>query len=411
MNQICCISINHKNATLEIREHIRIEPKDLQSIMIRGSETYCLNTCNRTEVYFRDLEASSVYDHLSSLSGLPVQTIKEVSHRYTGQDAVRHLFMVASGLDSLVVGEPQIIGQVKDAYRDCTAMNTTGTILNKALHRAFRTAKRIRTETDIGKYSISVASEAVELASRIFGDITKSSALIIGAGEMATIAAKRLKNRGVKNMTIINRTMSSACNLAEELGGTPKPFENLKEELVHCDIVITSTGSPIPIITRDMVETVMKLRRNSPIIIIDIAVPRDVDQEAGKCYNCYLYDIDSLTSIVDRHFKNRQESIQQALGIIDQEIHNFDTWTESLNASSTIKDLFSLMENYIKDQLTEVKLDDKQKTIVQEMLRASLRRFIHRPVSFLKNHPDIDYIEQTRRIFQLDEDYKDRHKR
>ena len=411
MNLISCISINHRNTPIEIREQIRIEPKDLLPIMGKNSETFTLNTCNRTEVYFRELSAEAVYAHLSSLCGIAQDALEDMSDHFMGRDAIGHMFMVACGLDSLVLGEPQILGQIKDAYRDCLSVNTTGTLLNKALHRAFRTAKRIRTETDIGKYSVSVASEAVELTSHIFGDIAGSTACIIGAGDMASIAAKRLKGRGVKKMSIINRTQSAARDLAEELGGVPKPFESLKDELAICDIVISSTGSPTPIITRDMIEAVMKLRKNSPIIIIDIAVPRDVDPDAGKCYNCYLYDIDSLKSIVDRHFKNRQESTQQALGIINHEIAGFENWLHSLNANSTIKDLFSLMEEYIEEQLRDLPLDKEKKVIVENALRTSLKRFIHRPVSFLKKRPTVEYIEQTRRIFQLDEDYQDRHKR
>jgi glutamyl-tRNA reductase len=411
MNLIGCISINHRNAPVEIREQIRIEPKDILAIMDKDSEAFTLNTCNRTEVYFRELSASAVYAHLSSLCGITRDALEDVADHFIGREAIRHMFMVACGLDSLVIGEPQVLGQIKDAYRDCLALNTTGTLLNKALHRAFRTAKRIRTETDIGKYSVSVASEAVELASHIFGDITHSAACIIGAGDMASIAAKRLKSRGVKTMSIINRTHSAACDLAEELGGVPKPFENLQEELAICDIVISSTGSATPLITRDMIEAVMKLRKNSPIIIIDIAVPRDVDPEAGKCYNCYLYDIDSLKAIVDRHFKNRQESTQQALDIINHEINNLENWLSSLNANTTIRDLFSLMEDYIEEQLRDIPLDEAEKGIVENSLRTSLKRFIHRPVSFLKTHPHVNHIEQTRRIFQLDEDYQDRHKR
>jgi glutamyl-tRNA reductase len=411
MNLIGCISINHKHAPVELREQIHIDPDDILPIMGRFSEAYTLNTCNRIEVYWRELKSAAMYAHLSSLSGISQEKLQEVSEYFIGRDAIRHLFMVASGLDSLVIGEPQILGQIKDSYRDCRSVNITGTFLNKALHRSFRTAKRIRTETDIGRYSVSVASEAVELACHIFGDISASTALIIGAGDMASIAARRLKDRGVTKINIINRTHRVACDLAYELGGIPKPFESLKDELVSCDIVISSTGSPTPIITRDMVESVMKLRRNSPIFIIDIAVPRDVDPNAGKCYNCYLYDIDSLNAIVDRHFEHRQEQAQKALGIIDQEVVKYEKWIDALDAQTTIKDLFDLLEVHIHEQIEELQLDDQEKNIVEKTLRKSLKRFIHRPVSFLKSHPGINHIEQTRRIFQLDEDYQDRHKR
>ncbi|HOO46715.1 MAG TPA: glutamyl-tRNA reductase [Deltaproteobacteria bacterium] len=411
MNLIGCISINHKRAGVELREKICIEPEHMTPILNKDSEAYTLNTCNRAEIYFRGISPDTVYGLISKRSGIPEETLPEISDHYEGIEAVRHLFKVSSGLDSLVIGESQILGQVKDAYRECLATGITGTLLNKALHRAFRTAKRIRTETDIGKYPVSIASEAVELACHIFGDISTSRVLVIGAGDMASIAAKRLMDRGAKKMSIINRTQRAACDLARELNGVPLPFESLQPELASCDIVISSTGAPTPIITRAMIETVMKKRKNKEIFIIDIAVPRDVEPDAGKCYNCYLYDIDSLKSIVDRHFTQRREQTSEALSIIEIELESFNKWIDALNANTTISDLFSLLDTYVQEQLDAADLDEKELSIIEKALRTSLRRFVHRPVSFLKDHPGIDHIEHTRRLFQLDEDYQDRHKR
>jgi glutamyl-tRNA reductase len=410
MERICCISINHKNAPVDIRERIRVEPADLQAIFTQDSEACPLNTCNRTEVYFSAMEKGAIFQLLEHLSGVDRPTIEQVSEYLIGPEAVRHLFMVASGLDSLVLGEPQILGQLKDAYRQALSINTTDTIMNKALHRAFRTAKRIRTETSIGAYPVSVASEAVELAGHIFGDISDSTVLIVGAGDMAGIAAKRLKDRGVKQLRIINRTHTAACELAHDLGGVAIPFGQLSVELAASDIVITSTGSMRPIITRDMVASAMKARKNRPIIIIDIAVPRDVEEAAGKCYNCYLYDIDALKAIVDKHFAHRETEAKRALGIIDEEVDKFEKWLDSLSAQSTIKDLFNLMDSHIADQLDGLSIPEGEKSVVENTLRASYKRLLHRPVSFLKEHPEIKYIENVRRIFQLDEDFSDRHK-
>jgi glutamyl-tRNA reductase len=317
---------------------------------------------------------------------------------------------VASGLDSLVLGEPQILGQMKDAYRDALAAGITDTILNKVLHRAFRSAKRIRTETAIGSYSVSVASEAVELAEHIFGDISESTVLVVGAGDMAGIAARRLKDRGAKYLHIVNRTVSAACQLAGDLGGIARPFENLAEELVTSDIVITSTGSVQPIITRDMVASAMRYRKNKPIIIIDIAVPRDVEEAAGRCYNCYLYDIDALKAIVDRHFAHREAEAQKAAFIIEEESDKFEKWMSSLSAQNTIKDLFSLMDCQIADQLRGQSISNEEKALLEQNLRSTYKRLFHRPVSFLKEHPGAKHIEYVRRIFQLDEDHSDRHK-
>jgi glutamyl-tRNA reductase len=410
MDRLSCISINHKFASVDIRERIRIDPRDILTIMGKGSEAYSLNTCNRTEVYWTAIDKETVYGLLSRLSGLDDGTIKRVSEYLTGRQALRHLFMVASGLDSLVIGEPQILGQVKDAYREALKADTTSIILSKALHRAFRAAKLIRTQTKIGMYSVSIASEAVELASHIFGEIGSSRVLVIGAGEMASIAAKRLKERGIKALTIMNRTHTAACDLAQELGGTARPFEELPDQLTLSDIVISSTGSARPIITRDLVVSAMKIRKNRPIIIVDIAVPRDVEPAAGKCYNCYLYDIDALKSIVDRHFSHREAEARKAIAIIDTEVGKYEKWLSSLNAQSTIKDLFDLVDTYIESQVRSLHLPEDEKALVEQSLHSSLRRLLHRPVTFLKEHPDITHIEYMRRIFQLDEDFSDRHK-
>jgi glutamyl-tRNA reductase len=410
MERISCISINHKNAPVDIRERIRVEPSDLQTILTQGSEACPLTTCNRTEIYFTAIEKEALFELLERTSGIDRHSIERVCEYLSGPEAVRHLFMVASGLDSLVLGEPQILGQLKDAYRQALSLNITDTIINKVLHRAFRTAKRIRTETSIGTYPVSVASEAVELAGHIFGDITGSTVLIVGAGDMAGIAARRLKDRGVKQLRIINRTHTSACELASDLGGLAIPFDQLSTELVASDIVIASTGSARPIITRDMVASAMKVRKNRPIIIIDIAVPRDVEEAAGKCYNCYLYDIDTLKTIVDKHFAHRETEAKRALMIIDEEVEKFEKWLDSLSAQSTIKDLFSLMDSHIAGQIEGLSLSDEEKSMVENTLRTSYKRLLHRPVSFLKEHPEIKHIENVRRIFQLDEDFSDRHK-
>ncbi|HPI94193.1 MAG TPA: glutamyl-tRNA reductase [Deltaproteobacteria bacterium] len=410
MERICCISINHRTAPVDIRERIRVGHEELREILDKDSEAFALNTCNRTEVYWTGLDVVEVYRLIERLSGCEEDMLRGASEFLAGKESIRHLFMVASGLDSLVLGETQILGQMKDAYREALAAGTTDTILNKALHRAFRAAKRIRTETGIGSYPVSVASQAVDLAEHIFGEIGGNTVLVVGAGDMAGIAAKRLRDRGAKHLRIVNRTHATACMLADELGGIAVPFENLAEELVTGDIVITSTGSVRPIITRDMVAAAMKLRKNRPIIIIDIAVPRDVEEAAGKCYNCYLYDIDALKAIVDRHFAHRESEAKKAVSIIEEESAKFGAWLESLSARVTIRDLFALMDAHIADQLSGQSFPEGEKELLEQHLRASYKRLLHRPISFLKGHPGARYIEYVRRVFLLDEDYTDRHK-
>lgn len=410
MNPIACLSINHRVAEVALRERIDITCADLNALLAQGSEAYAVTTCNRVEVYWVGLREHVLIELMARRSGVDTETLSRVVQRFSGPEAVRHLCLVASGLDSLVLGEPQILGQIKEAYRDAVACGTTGLYLNKALHRAFRAAKRVRSETDIGRYPVSVASEAVELAGHIFDDIKKSRVLVIGAGDMGTIAAKRLKDKGVSELIILNRTYTNACALACELGGTPRDFADLKDELALAQIVITSTGSREPIITREMMGEVMKLRKGSPVIIIDIAVPRDVQPEVGKLYNCYLYDIDALKAIVDKHFANRQLSLTQAQQIIDHEVRAFEGWLEGLTVQASIKDLYALMEGYARDQARAMAASEQERARLEQMLISALKRFLHRPVSFLREHPSPEHIDYTRRFFQLDEDYTDRHK-
>lgn len=410
MNRIACLSINHRLASVEIREKVNCSARDFHDLMHKHAEVYTLMTCNRVEVYWTGIEDDEIFRRVSTLSGMDERDLRTMGELFKGKEAIRHLFRVASGLDSLVMGETQILGQVKEAYRLALDAGSTSIFLNKALHMAFRTSKRVRSETDIGRYPVSVASEAVELACHIFGDIIESKVLVIGAGEMAGIAAQRLKDRGAREISIINRTHSAACELAKELGGIPKPFESLKEELTRCSIVITSTGSPIPIITKPMMDEVMKLRRNSPLIVIDIAVPRDVDPSVGSCYNCYLYDIDALKTIVDRHVSNRREQADKAGAIVAAEVELFEKWVHSLNAQDTIRELFSLMERIIEDEVRQGNPAGIEASLLEQKLQTSLKRFIHRVVSFLKEHPSLANIEHTRRIFQLDANYQDRHK-
>lgn len=410
MNRLGCITISYKTAPVEIREKALVSSGDFQDLMSREAEFFALNTCNRTEVYWAGMDEGAVLARLAERSGMSVEELEKVSRTHRGRDALQHLFQVSSGLDSLVIGEAQILGQVKEAYRAALGDKTTSTFLDKALHRSFRTAKRVRTETDIGRYPVSVASEAVELACRIFGDIARSKVLVIGAGDMANIAAARLKDRGAGSLVIVNRTHSAACALAGELGGIPRPFEALREELVSCDIVVASTGSPEPIIVKSLMDEVMKARRNRPLIIIDIAVPRDVDPAVSKCYNCYLYDIDALKGIVDRHLADREGQAEKAHAIIAQEVDLFEKWVHSLNAQETIKDLFSLLDSYVEDEVKQGGLDGDEAARLEQGMRTSLRRLIHRVVSFLKEHPSLANIEHTRRIFQLDGNYQDRHK-
>ncbi len=386
---INCITINHKQAPLEIREQV------CKITLTPGSESYILNTCNRTEIYWTDAPVDLVLSQLVHASGMQELESYAIIHR--GREAVSHLFSVASGMESMVLGETQILAQVKAAYKEAVDNKTTGVILNKLLHRSFKAAKRIHTETDINKYPVSVASQAVELASHVFGEVGKC--LIIGAGEMATIAAKRLQERGAEQTYIINRTFEHARSLAEELSGVALPYDQLNEALTSCDIVISSTGADEPIITAPLMQKIMKLRKNRPLLLIDIAVPRDIHPEVAEIYNCYLYDIDSLKNIVDSNMADREQHLDSAREIIRQEVASFEKWSRSLNAQDTIVDLYAMIDKAIQ----ELDIADRQAATQLG------KKLIHKPVSFLKNNPD--NIEMVRRIFKLDEEDQNRNPR
>ncbi len=410
MNRFCCISINHRHAPVSLRERIHLEPASALPLLKGDAEALTLNTCNRTEIYGCHLRPSEMLALITSVCQIQDTNLEGLCEIFEARDAIAHLFAVCSGLDSLVLGEPQILGQAKEAFAAAVRAGTTATLLNKAMHRAFRTAKRVRNETEIGRYPVSVASEAVELAGHVFGDIQRSAVLVIGAGDMACIAARRLKDRGVRTLTIINRTHTAACSLARDLGGKAGTFDNLETELMRSDIVITSTGAPTPLIGRPLMERIMKARRHSPLIIIDIALPRDVDPEVGRLYNCYLYDIDALKDIVERHACHRELQLDQASAILESEVDAFEAWLSALTAQETIKDLYALLERYIGEELRSEHIGEEDQGHLAQAVHRVLKRFIHRPVSFLKAHPSLANIENARRLFQLDEDYQDRHK-
>jgi len=412
MIRIQCISIDYRHVPIDILEKVRIPPNAVVSMLTPGSEAYALNTCNRAEIYWTGMEKQRVFNKVSGLIDVTPGYLDRISLYLRGEESVRHLFRVASGLESMVLGEPQILGQVKEAYRVALDKHMVSIIFNKLLHRTFRTAKRIRTETAIGRFPVSVASEAVELACHVFDEIQNTQVLVIGAGEMATIAARRLRDRGVSRITILNRTIDRAKELAEELDGVALGFNELHNALKASDILITSTGSSKPIITREMMAEIMKKRHYSPMVMIDIALPRDIEPDVRKVYNCYLYDLDSLKEVVAKNFAEREKEIARAEEIIEYEVGVFSKWLKGLNAHGTIKDLYSLMEYYIYEQLEEKAslIGEKEKVILEDALRSMAKRIFNRPVSFIKRYPKLDYIEHARRIFRLDEDYQDRHK-
>jgi glutamyl-tRNA reductase len=332
------------------------------------------------------------------------------------REAVRHLFEVASSIDSMVVGEPQVLGQVKDAYRISTECKTSGPLLNRVLHQTFRVSKRVRSETLIGRHAVSVSYAAVELARNIFESFEDKSVLLVGAGEMVELAVKHFVERGAGRTLISNRTLSRAQALAWEFRGEAVPFESLSERLAEADIVLTCTGSQEPVIRAEDVKGALRRRKNRPMFFIDIAVPRDVDARVNDIENAYLYDIDDLQRVVAENRDQREGEIEKARAIIDGEVSRFLTWYQSLEVEPTIKAMRQKAEDMRRAEVQKTLarfpgLGEKERDSVEAMTRTLVNKILHHPVTTLKRESGKDgsgvYVGMVRDLFGLEEEGRD----
>ncbi len=418
------VGLNHKSATVEIREKLSYADDIIGDSLkaLTGSygvnECVILSTCNRVEVsaVSSDIEKGvwEVKRFLAESSKVPLEELDEHLYVHKGQDAVRHLFRVAAGLDSMVVGEPQILGQVKDAYGNAVHFNTAGVVLNKLYHKTFSVAKRIRTETRIGAAAVSISFAAVELAKKIFGDITGKSVMLIGAGEMAELAARHLLNAGVREIMITNRTYERAVELAKGFNGTAIMLREFPHFLKEVDIVVASTASPKFIIKPEMVREVMRERKYAPMFFIDISVPRNIDPLVNNVDGSYVYDVDDLENVVSANLKERSKEASEAETIIDEEIDVFYQWVKSLNVVPTIIALKNSFNDIRKSEMQKAfsmmndDLTDKQRETIDAMTVAIIKKILHNPVQHLKRESDtVDgdfYIEASRKLFDLGEE-------
>jgi glutamyl-tRNA reductase len=423
MERIVLIGLNHKTASVEIREKFAVvcvdtsgplaDLAELQPI----KEAFHLSTCNRMEVLFTtatlDKGISAVVGLLADIYGQTGAALKPYLYTYIDQDAVKHLFRVACSLDSMVVGEAQILGQIKDAYRQATEVKISGVILNRLLHKSFSVAKRVRTETRIGSSAVSISYAAVELAKKIFQELGGKIALLIGAGEMAELAAEHLLSNGVERIVVANRTLARALALARRFNGTTVAWEDLAEELRRVDIIISSTGSPDPILSGAQVKKRMRSRKNRPLFFIDIAVPRDIDPEVNRIDNVYLYNIDDLQGIVDINRTERLKEAAQAEHIIAAEALKFDGWMRTLEVVPTIVSLREKSEQIRETELRKTlgqldSLSEAEIEAIEVLTRSVVKKLLHDPILFLKrtsNRSRKDfYLDIARKLFHLDED-------
>ncbi|MDY6848869.1 MAG: glutamyl-tRNA reductase [Thermodesulfobacteriota bacterium] len=417
---IIVVGLSHKTAPVEIREKVAFAPtameKPLHALVALPSVTEGLivSTCNRVELYVTSRDAEEAINQLTHFLAdfhqLQVEDLAPHLYAHKGPEAIRHLFRVASSLDSMVIGEPQILGQIKTSYGYATDHKTSGIILNRFLHKAFSVAKRVRTETQIASNAVSVSFAAVELARKIFDTLEDKTVLLIGAGEMCELAARHFVNNGVSKVLVTNRTYERAVKLAEEFQGKPILFDNFTEHLHRVDIVLTSTGAPDYILHHQEVEGVIKQRKYKPMFFIDIAVPRDIDPKVNDVDNVYLYDVDDLQEVVQANLKERHKEAKKAEAIIDQEIHQFHQWLSCLDVVPTIVALRGKFEDIrraeVEKTLSNLKdLGKKERKAIEAMAAAIVNKALHAPITVLKKSQNDaqgdNYVEAVRTLFDL----------
>jgi glutamyl-tRNA reductase len=420
--ELVVVGLNHRTAPIEIRERL-VFPEDrietaLHQVrsLLSLKENMILSTCNRVEIYAAARETEKALIDLkhfySQYHGLPLKEFEKNLYSFVGEEAVRHIFRVASSLDSMVVGEPQILGQIKSAYETAVDTKTSGLILHRLLHRAFHVAKRVRAETKIGDSAVSVSSVAVELARKIFEALQKKNVLLIGAGEMCVLAARHLVSGGIEKVLVTNRTYERAVALAQEFRGEAIPFEEIAQGLKRADIVISATDSPRHLIQHDQIVKVMKDRKQKPIFFIDIADPRDIEPKVGDIENVYLYNIDDLKKVADENIKDREKEARKAETIVQDEVIRFVNWYHSLEVTPTIVALRKKFEEIRKKELEKTlslhpNLSDREKKSLEALTSAIINKILHPPTTFLKqtNEEAIAdlYLDTLRTLFQLPE--------
>lgn len=397
-DKILLLGVNHKTTPVEVREKIaRSQDYEFHLELLKElegvKEHYLLSTCNRVELLVVVESGVSIRQRLIQFlfgEKVSLEEAAEYLYVFEGSDAVRHLFRVAGSLDSMIVGEVQIIGQLKEAYRFAAKLGSTGPLLNKLLHKSFSVAKRVRNETEIGSSAVSISYAAVQLAKKIFGNLADKTVLLIGAGEMGELAAEHLVGQGVASVTVANRTLARGMTLAKKFNGQAVSMDELPDQLTTTDILISSTGSPDLVIMKSDVQKVMKARRNRPLFLIDIAVPRDLDPQLNELDNIYLYDIDDLSSVVEKNKEERDREAIKAQRIVEEETVKFGHYLETLAVTPTILEVRKYMEEMTLKELRKVtdKLDLSEEEL-QALDAAALAisaKVLHHPMQYLKSN-------------------------
>ncbi|NQY64995.1 MAG: glutamyl-tRNA reductase [Alteromonadaceae bacterium] len=419
---IVAVGINHKTAPVAVREKISFNPDQLTLALqemlsaVQCKEAAILSTCNRTELYIVqdgkvELTKERVLQWLESYHKVPAATILSSLYWHTDQKAVNHMMRVACGLDSLVLGEPQILGQMKQAYSQAKAAGSMALVMDRLFQRTFGVAKQVRTETEIGSSAVSVAFAAVNLAKHIFDSLDKVNVLLVGAGETIELVAKHLYENNVGKITVANRTLSRAEAMATQIGADVITLAQIPEKMCHADIVISSTGSTLPIIGKGMVEHALTQRKHRPIFMVDLAVPRDIEEQVADLEDVFLYTVDDLQGIIAQNMENRRKAAQEAETIVNSQSDSFMGWLRGLNTQDTVisfrKQSIESRDVLLEKALLQLKSNKSPENVLAELATKLTNKFMHAPTSAIQSAAqggELDKLIYLRDIFNIDQD-------
>ena len=413
------VGLNHTTAPVAVRERAAVAADHLEEALTdiakctEIEEATILSTCNRTEIYCQipDADAQVASDWLCNFHDLDRHEVAPYLYSFPDQQAVQHAFRVASGLDSMVIGEPQILGQMKTAFAKAHKNGNTGKVLNRLFQHTFSVAKEIRSSTSIGSYAVSVAYAAVALAKQIFSDISQQTVLLIGAGETIELACRHLYSQGVHNIIVANRTLSRAEGLAREFDAQAISLHELPARLAEADIVFSSTASTLPILGKGAFESALKARRNKPVFVVDLAVPRDVETQVAELNNVYLYTVDDLQEVVNQNMRSRQDAAMEAEKIVEDQTLQFMHWFNNLQSIPTIRQLRDQTSQITAAELASAKrrllAGEDPQAVLQHFAHALTQKFMHQPTESLRQHHDEALLLAARTLFDLDDEGQD----
>ncbi len=417
---IVAVGINHKTAPVAVREKISFNPDKLSAALqemlsaVQCREVAILSTCNRTELYLVQdgditLTQERLVKWLESYHNVPASTILPSIYWHHDQHAVNHMMRVACGLDSLVLGEPQILGQMKQAYNQAKAAGSMALVMDRLFQRTFGVAKQVRTETDIGTSAVSVAFASVNLAKHIFASLEKVRVLLVGAGETIELVAKHLYENKVGKITVANRTVAKAEDMAKKIGADAITLAQIPDVMSKADIVISSTGSTLPLIGKGMVEQALSKRRHKPIFMVDLAVPRDIEEQVGDLDDVFLYTVDDLQSIIAQNLENRRKAAVEAETIVNSQSDSFMAWLRGLNTQDTVvsfrKQCLSERDILLEKAMTQLNSGKNAEAVMAELATKLTNKFMHAPTSALQSAAqggELDKLIYLRDIFDID---------